>query len=359
MFPNFFIYLKLFAFRFRPGLRAIFLIFLIHFGIIAVAVSQEFKWKLGLVSFFDNYEFAGSAFQIPQTLAGVVLSPEAGLAWDSVNRIGAGIHLMHEFGSINTIDKITPTAYYIYNKEPWVFLMGAFPRDNVLGRYPRVFFRDSLAWYRPNINGMFWEVKRDNNYLNLWLDWTGRITETEREAFFMGFSGRYNAGIFFVQHFTTMHHFAITTNPPPGDALHDNILMLTGAGLDLSGRTFFDNLEFSAGWVTGLERARASQAGWMQMNGILFETRIRYRFLNLFNSYYTGDGLFINYNEHKNRLYWGDPMYQAGRYNRSDLFIKFLQTGKVSMDLIYSLHFAESDIYHEQVLKLSINLNNY
>ena len=341
------------------AVRTAVLIVLLNLFIIPQAASQGFKWKLGLLSFFDNNEFAGSAFAIPQTMAGVVLSPELGLGWDSVHRISTGIHLLHEFGSVTTAGKIYPTAYYNYNKRHWRFIMGAFPRDMALDRYPHVFFRDSVSYYRPNINGMFWEVKKDNNYFNLWLDWTGRMTETERETFFVGFSGRYNSGIFFAQHFGYMYHFSVSMNPPPGDALHDNILLFTSAGIDLSERTFLDNLEASVGWVAGMERARADQTGWMQLNGMLFELRIGYRYLSLHNSYYKGKGLYQYYSEHKNNLYWGDPMYQSGSYNRSDLSFRFLQTGKVSLDLIYSLHFAEADIYHEQALKVRIDLNNY
>lgn len=335
------------------------LILLFDVLILSKVGAQDLKWKLGLFTFFDNTEFAGSAFQIPQTMSGVVLSPEAGLGWDSVHRISAGFHLLHEFGSVKTIGSISPTAYYNYNKGPFRFMMGAFPREYALDRYPRVFFRDSVFYYRPNINGMFWEVRRSKDYFNLWLDWSSRQTKTEREAFFVGFSGRYYLGNFFMQHYNYMYHFSGLLDPSVIEALHDNILMFTGGGVDLSGKTIFDRLEASAGWVSGMERARADQSGWIKRNGILVEARIAYKSISLMNSYYKGDGLFQFYNDHGNDLYWGDAMYRARTYDRSDLCFRFMKNRKINLDLVYSLHFAEGNVYHEQVLKVRVDFNNY
>lgn len=322
------------------------------------ALSQDLNWRVGLSAFFDNSEFSGSAFQIPQTLSGVILSPELGLGWDSVHRISAGISLIHEFGSLKSIDKFYPTAYYSYNRETYRFIMGAFPRSYVLENYPRIFFQDSISYYRPNINGIFLGMARNQNYFNLWLDWTSRQTETTREAFFVGFSGRYKKGVVFAQHFGYMYHFFSVKNPVIQEALHDNILFLTSLGIDLAKKTGFTKLETNAGWVVGLERARSDQTGWIKSSGLLVETKIEIIGLGLFNTFYKGQGTLYYYNDHKNDLYWGDPIYRAKTYNRSDIYIKFLQTGKVNLKLIYSLHFVENRIYHEQALKLAIDLNN-
>lgn len=322
------------------------------------AISQDLNWKVGLSTFFDNSEFSRSAFKIPQTLSGVILSPELGLGWDSVHRISAGISLLHEFGSLKAIDKFYPTAYYSYNREPCRFIMGAFPRSYVLEDYPRIFFQDSISYYRPNINGIFLGMTRNQNYFNLWLDWTSRQTETTREAFFVGFSGRYNMGVLFAQHFGYMYHFFSVKNPVIQEALHDNILLLTSLGIDLAKKTGFARLEADAGWVVGLERARSDQTGWIKQNGLLFETKIEIRGIGLFNTFYKGQGIHYYYNDHKNDLYWGDPVYRAKTYNRSDIYVKFFQTGKVNLKLIYSLHFVENRIYHEQALKVALDLNN-
>ena len=329
------------------------------FGIVSVeAISQEVLWKARVFSFFDNSEFAKSEYKVPQTMSGIQVAPEIGLRWDSVHITGAGVNLLHEFGSSNPVDKLYLTAYYEFNKKPFRFLMGAFPRDNVLDKYPRIFFQDSISYYRPNINGIFWEIHSDNNYFNLWLDWTSQISETVRETFFVGLSGRYNTGIFYLQHFDYMYHYAKDLDPVVEKGIYDNALMLTSAGIDLSGKTFLDELDVNAGWCAGIERDRAEESGWIVNNGLLVETRIGYRILGIFNTLYLGEGQMSFYEDHSNNLYWGDPIYRAGNYNRSDFFINFIRNDKVNVRLTYSLHFAEGNVYHEQLLKVSVNLNN-
>jgi hypothetical protein len=333
-------------------------IFVLSIFISCNAFSQEKNWRLDVFSFFDNTEFGRSAVKIPQTMAGVQVAPEFGVIWDSVNKVNVGVNLLHEFGSPKAIDRYYPTAYYESSRGPVRFLMGAFPRTRVIENYPRLFFQDSITYYRPNINGFFTEYRKDDNYFNIWLDWTGRQSKTVNEEFFIGFSGRYKTGIFYVQHFGAMFHFAGKMDPVVEEPLHDNLLFLTSAGIDLSGRTCFSKLEANAGWVLRLERSRADNSGWITSRGLLVETRVEYKWLGLFNTFYTGDNLMHYYSELGNNLYWGDPTYRSKISDRSDFYIKFLQSRTVDLELTYSLTFMESRMYHEQMLKLIVNLNS-
>jgi hypothetical protein len=320
--------------------------------------SQDFFWQARLSSFFDNGEFDGSHVKIPQTMAGVMIAPELGFKWDSVNRIVAGVNLMHEFGSNEIFDRFYPTAYYEYCKKPLTFLMGAFPRSMVLENYPRMFFSDSISYYKPNIEGLCIQYGKDQRYVNVWLDWTGRQSQDVLEAFFVGLSGRYNLGILYVQHFSYMFHQAskhdrfIRYEP-----LHDNFLIQTMVGADLSGRTFFDRLEVSAGWVMGLERGRIIGPDWIAMHGLQVEARVEYKFVGIYNSFYTGQGIMYFYEKYKNDLYWGDPAYRVKTYDRADIYIRFLRKQHISLDLTWSLHFLEGRVYNEQMLKLRIDIN--
>jgi hypothetical protein len=324
----------------------------------AEALSQELKWKAGISSFFDNTEFGNSKYQVPQTMAGLRVAPEAGIKVDSVHMAFAGVDMLHEFGSSRAIDNLYLTAYYSFDKRPVRFMMGSFPRAGLLDKYPRLFFQDSILYYRPNINGIFCEVRRSDYYFNLWLDWTGRQSATVHEAFFIGFSGRYRTGRFYLQHFDYMFHFASVRRPVVEEALHDNLMILTSAGIDLAGLTIFDKLCTDAGWVTGLERARADNTGFLTHNGLLVQSTLEYRMFGLFNSFYIGGRQMSFYRDHGSELYWGDPIYRAGTYNRSDIYINFIRNKAVSLRLDYSLHFAEGRIYHEQSLKVAFNLNN-
>jgi hypothetical protein len=320
--------------------------------------SQDPFWGIRLYSFFDNTEFGHSEYQIPQTMAGVRFSPAFGLRWDSVHSITAGLDMLHEFGSDKILEDIYPTAFYKYEKDPFRFLMGAFPRNYAVEKYPRIFFQDSIRYYRPNINGMLIEYVKDRFSINLWLDWTGRQTTEMHETFFAGFSGKYKHGMFYVQNFTYMFHFAGKKDPVIDEALHDNLIFLSSAGLDLSGTTILDKLDFNVGWVTGLDRARADNTGWFVQPGLLSEARIQYRYFGLFNTFYTGKGQMYYYDDHDNELYWGDPIYRTRTYNRSDIYIDFAKGKLLNIRLIYSLHFTERRMYHEQALKISVDLDN-
>lgn len=312
----------------------------------------------GLYSFFDNTEFGHSLVQIPQTMAGVRFTPGLCLRIDSVHSVVAGINMLHEYGSNMVIDNTSPTAYYMYDREPVRFMAGAFPRELALESYPRLFFRDSLSYYRPNMNGILVEYSQRGFSGNLWLDWTSRQSPEHREAFFVGFSGKYKKGLFYVQNFSYMFHFAGFMDPVIDEALHDNLLQLTSIGADLSDRTVFDRLELNAGYVTGFDRARADDTGWLIHNGFLSELFIEYKRFGLFNTFYAGDGQMYFYEDHDNELYWGDAFYRTNTYNRSDLYLDFLRNEIVKARLLFSFHFAENNIYNEQALKVSVNLNN-
>jgi len=289
-------------------------------------------------------------------MSGVRLKPEAGLTWDSVHTVHAGIDLLHEFGSNKTVGNFYPVIYYEFNRKPFRFIMGAFPKPVELLDYPRLFFQDSVEYYRPVMNGMFVEYRRKNGYLDLWLDWTGRQSETVRETFLAGVNGRYNHGIFYTRYYGYMFHFAGFQDPLINEAYHDNLLSLASFGIDLSGKTFLTRLEANGGWVGAAERARADNTGWILLSGFLAETRIEYRFIGLFNTFYTGSELMHFYGTHDIDLYWGDPVFRANTCNRSDIYLKFFNSKSVSVDVIYSLHFLEGTVYHEQMLKVRVNL---
>ncbi|MCX6330011.1 MAG: hypothetical protein NTZ85_10950 [Bacteroidia bacterium] len=339
-------------------MKTIIRIILLCFIVSYEGLSQKPFWEAGLYSFFDNTEFGHSKVQVPQTMAGVRIAPGFGVRFDSVHSITLGVNVLHEFGSNEIIGDLFPTAYYKFDNKPFKFLMGAFPRSYAVERYPRIFFQDSISYYRPNINGILLEYSLKSLLINLWLDWTSRQSYEMHEAFFMGFSGKYNVSIFYIQEFTYMFHFAGKMNPAVEEALHDNGILLTSLGINLSGKTIFDQLDFNGGWVVGLDRARADKTGWIDQNGFLSEARIEFKSVGLYNTFYVGNGQMYYYKDHNNELYWGDPIYRTKIYNRADFYIDFLKNKSVSTQLIYSLHFAEGNVYHEQALKVSINLNN-
>ena len=277
-------------------MKTSFLILITSLLICSEAFSQQIDWNLGLDNFIDNTEFGGSDVKIPQTMAGVRVAPEIGFVWDTIHQIHIGADMLHEYGSPDAIDRVDPIAYYQFSQKGITFMMGAMPRLQITGTYPRIFFQDSILFYRPYINGGFVEYRKGQSYINAWLDWTGRQSETVHEAFYIGFSGRYNRGIFYIQNHSYIFHYAETLDPVVRVPLHENSLFLTSIGADFSRSTIFNRLEANAGWVLNLERSRG-QTEWFSMNGFYMEARMEYRWFGLYNSFYIGDGLMYFYND--------------------------------------------------------------
>ena len=327
-------------------------------GIAIHVSSQELVWKAGVYNFFENNEFAGSKVQIPQTMAGVHLTPEIGMQWNDNHRILAGFDAMHEYGSDKTVDFFDPVVYYEFTGKPFRFYAGAFPRKLALDNYPRLFFQDSIRNYRPTVTGVFWEYAAGDNYANIWLDWVSRQNYSRRESFFVGWSGRYNYHLFYGQHFGYMLHLASSKEPVIPEDLHDNILILTSLGIDLASKTNFEQLEANVGWAVGLERNRDLDNNWHNPQGLLSEIKIAYKGLELLNTFYKGQRQQFFRNSFGSELYWGDPMYHTTSYNRTDLSIWFYKSEVVNLKMTWALHFAEQTLYHSQLFTASFALNN-
>lgn len=338
--------------------RGLVVVLLMLGGLLTDAFSQDFLWKAGVYNFFENTEFAHSKVQIPQTMGGVHLAPEIGLQWDKRHRVFVGFDAMHEYGSNKITDFFDPIVYYEFAGKSFRFHAGAFPRRLALDKYPRMFFQDSIRNYRPVANGVFWEYFAEENYMNVWLDWVSRQTDTRRESFFLGWSGRYNLHIFYGQHFGYMLHFAGTMAQDASEGVHDNILTLTSIGIDLASKTDFEQLEANVGWVAGLERNRNFINDWHRPQGLLSEIKVEYRGLELYNTYYRGKGQQVFRNDHPNGLYWGDPMYRTTAYDRADLSILFYKSNVVNLKMTWALHFAEQTIYHAQLFTATFALDN-
>ena len=331
--------------------------------LLAVAVnsgfSQEILYKAGIHNFFDNNEFADCPVGTSQTMAGVHIAPQLGLQWDTIHRIFVGIDAMHEYGSDKTFGYHDIIAYYELDRKPFRFYMGAFPRTVALDRYPLFFFQDSVTNYRPVMNGLFWEIySKKGDYMNIWLDWISRQTFSNRETFFMGWSGRYNWKVLYGQHFGYMYHFAGTMDPAIDMSVHDNGRLWTALGVDLASKTPFDKLDFNAGWAVGLEQDRAANTGWECPQGLLSELRIEYRGLGAFNTYYKGNSQDKYYDEFESQLYWGDRLYRATRYDRLDGYLYLMKTDNITLKFIFSLHFVGPGMYTEQQLYATFDLDN-
>jgi hypothetical protein len=209
------------------------------------------------------------------------------------------------------------------------------------------------------MTGLFWEYySKKGDYMNIWLDWTSRQTFAERETFFMGWSGRYNQNIFYLQHFGYMFHFASVMDPEKHTPVHDNGRLWTALGIDLSSKTPLDELDINAGWAIGLEQDRATDDGWRCPQGLLSQIKVEYRGLGALNTYYKGGSQGLFFDEYGSQLYWNDRLYQATRYDRLDGYLYFLKTDVVTLKFVFSLHFVEPGMFTSQQLYATFDLDN-
>jgi len=335
------------------------LILLLFFGVKTSVFSQEFVYRAGLHNFFDNNEFANCQFGTSQTMAGVHLVPQVGFEWDAKHRIFAGVDAMREYGSNKVIGYYDLIAYYELDNKPFRFYMGAFPRKMALDKYPLFFFRDSILNYRPVVNGLFSEYYSEKgDFINIWLDWTSRQTLTQRETFFLGWSGRYNRHNFYGQHFGYLFHFAGVADSANYTPARDNGRMWTAFGADISSATPLDVLDFNAGWAMGFERNRGTDDGWDCHHGFLSQVKAEYRGLGLFNTFYKGAGQGKYYDEYGSQLYWNDQLYRAKCYNRLDGYLYFLKTEVATLKFIFSFHLVGGGMYTEQQFYAVFDIDN-
>jgi hypothetical protein len=319
-------------------------------------LAQEAVIGINVHSFFDNPEFGIGGIRPSRTEAGVQLSGQAGFRWDSNSAVFAGFSGIHEYGSKTNFTAAAPIVYYSSHGEHLRYFIGAFPRRETIGHYPRMFFRDSITNYRTVLNGLFYELRGQGLFANAWLDWTGHRTMEERETFFAGWSAGWNYSRFHARLFGYLFHYAFSADPDVHEVLHDNALHLLTAGVDLAGLIPIDEADVTIGHSTGLERNREMNR-WYTPQGFLTELRVGHYGFGVVNSFYCGDPQQV-FPENGSNLYWGDPVYRQRLYNRTDFSYTFARHRYVRIAVTYSLHTGEHDTGHEQMLHLYVDLDN-
>jgi len=320
--------------------------------------AQQFQWKAGLNYFFDNTEYAKSTLTKDQTMTGVHFSPEIGYSLDSVHSFYVGADLLKTAGSQNIIDFAQPIAYYRYQNRKVSFYAGAFPRTELLSNYSDLFFQDSVNYYRPTLTGLFWNVGKKNSYFNLWLDWTGHQTATNRETFFIGASAHHKKGLFFADFQSYMFHYADTRPMTPGFSVNDNLLAHLSVGVDYSNQTGLDTLLFAVGILAGAERDRALLNGLKTPVGAVVRLNAEYYGFGTQNTLYMGDPRNVFYGSYNTGLYWNNPFLRSGFYLQSKWYLDVIRSQFVNGKLCVNLHFSEGKVMYEQVFTINALLDS-
>ncbi len=301
--------------------------------------SQRVKeWHIQSHTFLDNREFFNNYTQ-PQTIFGSKLAVSAGFSLDSVHIFQVGADLLYEFGSESKDIKVKPIIYYKYNTEKIQFSFGAFPRISNID-YPRILHNDTLAYYRPNVEGGLLRLKTKKGEQKIWIDWTGRQSETVNEGFMAGTFGSYTFANFFFENYYYMYHHAGKFNE---HYLRDNGGGLLLLGLDATEK---HHMIFVTGLAFSTDRVRPDPFDV----AVGFYNRIEYihkKYLGRI-THYLGKGLSLAH---------GDPFYKSGNYLRLDAEANFIQHRNVGVQLKFSFHVTDEGLDSSQMLKLVIDLN--
>lgn len=310
--------------------------------------AQELEGNLSFFGFMDNREYMKSG-RYSQTIFGTRLSPEIGLRIDSVHRLRVGFNALYEFGSQkgSFVDKIEPVIYYQYAKDKIDFFIGSFPRVNLVDDYPRALLSDTLNYYRPNVQGMLGKYETARFREIIWLDWTSRQTDIDRETFIFGLSGKYQPGKFFITHHAYMFHNAGAAIEVPNDNLQDNGAAMVKVGVDLSKSTLLDSLTIAGGGMMSFERTR-SVSDFVTPKGFVADLYAGYKRFSITNSFYAGEG---------HRLILGDKFYDAKTYNRIDLGWTPILFKNISGRFVFTYHFADGIMDNQQAFFLRYSLS--
>jgi len=316
--------------------------------------AQRADWSLSLTHFFDNTEFEGSSFQHPQTMAGVWLDPGIGLELDSFNSLHAGVNLLKEYGTLNLIDDKDVVSYYAYQRGTIQFLAGSFPRDEATRTFSKVFFQDSINFYRPNMTGVWWHYSHPGADAGLFLDWTGKKSGAEHEAFFVGATGTLKRGSVYATLQALLRHHAASQLVL---GVQENALCQLAFGLDLTRQTRLDTLTFQVGCLVGGQRDRKQTMNWSIGKGVMGEVNAAWKKFGLLSTWYFGGGLMPDYDRFGTSIYWGDPFFCGKLYGRTDVTYDFYKQKPLVLQLKFSHHFSEKMNFVEQSLVGIITIN--
>lgn len=320
--------------------------------------AQEYRWKIGLEYFFDNTEYGKSSFLDSETMNGIWLEPMGSIVWNDRHSINAGVNLLKIPGMDEVIDKVDITMYYQYKTPKILFRAGSFPRSEVLENYNNFFFKDSVNNFTPLMQGVFWQIGDNRNFLNAWFDMTGYATPTNREHFFVGLSGKISKGLFFADFQSYMFHYSITRPAIPGDGVSENLQLQATAGLEYEKEEGFKGL-VAAGTLVGYERDRRFASELYKPVGFVARGDAEIWGIGTKNTLYVGDPRMRLADTFGGDLYWGTQFLQAKSYVESEWYIRLIESDFVKARFNLNLHFTEGNVLFQQMLTVSASIDDF
>ncbi|MEL7589570.1 MAG: hypothetical protein AAGU19_22845 [Prolixibacteraceae bacterium] len=325
-----------------------FMIFLFLFLSSLISLAQKPEYQVQFYGIGDNREFARSK-NYSQTILGERTSFELGTTLEDHHRFRIGLSHLFEFGSEVDEQKPKLTAYYNYHDPEKAFYFGSFPRMDLID-FPLALLTDTLLYYRPNIEGLYGRYSWSWGHQSGFVDWTGRQTDTRREAFLAGFSGDMRLGPFFFQNYLTLYHYAETALEEENIHIKDNMGMVLYLGTDLEKVLPLTKTYLKIGILGSSIRERSVTDGFENALSFKGEFYGESRQFALHATLHQGKG---------HELMNGDRFYRADSYFRTDLIWKFIQAEHIQGQFNLSFHLVDGrSLDQSQQLSLVYRFGN-
>lgn len=336
-----FVYQMIYYFRFEKAPIMKKLLFFVFVLSVFYAKSQDFEYQVLFEGIGDNREFSTSNKAMSQTILGSRGAFEIGFEKDG-HRIRGGLSHLLEFGSDLDYQKPKLTLYYQFSDTNKDFLFGAFPRRGRID-FPLAMLTDTLLYYRPNIEGMFGEVRWDWGRQNGFVDWVSRQTDINRENFVVGFSGEIFRNNLFLQNYLLMFHDAGAGIKLPDDHVKDYLGYALQAGVRTSENAPVTGL-VKAGVLGSSFRERSVTGGFINAASLFAEVQGRYKNYGIKSVLHSGEG---------HRFKDGDRFYRQKNYWRTDVIWYFINHERVNGRFNLSFHLVDwSDLDQSQQLSI-------
>ena len=304
--------------------------------------AQEVVWSVDATVMLNNRE-GGDGYTPDQTFMFTRLAPEVGLSMnDGEHLLKAGISWFQPMIDDMQGYKVQPTLYYQYNRpDGWHVTTGLFPRSFLVQRMPSYLWSDSLDYCQPNMHGVLVQLTKPSGYAEMAVDWRQLQTDHMREAFTIMLNTDWHiAGPFSLGGHAQYSHLAKSRLDAGDQHVNDDMVINPMAAVDFSHRTVLDSLRFAAGAIIAMERDRGED-NWHHPAGFVATATAQWRWLQLDETCYLGQGLMPLYPALGSQLNQGDPYYNNKTYSRTDLTVHVVRNSFV--DLSSSLVFHATD----------------
>lgn len=315
--------------------------------------AQSMVTDLSFDGLFDNREYKDD--MLPQTIYGMRLMPSIGIEKDG-HALTGGLSAIWEFGSDGHMP-VTPILFYSFKGESWNAYFGFIPRNRLQRQLPDCMLYDSIAFFRPAIEGTLLQYDGDIFQTELYCNWFSRQTDTRREAFRIvsdGLTGQPGA-FACAGWYAALTHYAKPKER--GHFIYEQLQANPYLSFDLSG--ILPNMDFmlkaDIGMLACLQRCRAND-GWDCPTGLLAGLDARLGRLEADASAYIGkkQQLFLDDPEAGLAFHRSDPFYNHDRYCRAGVQYSFFKDGPVRFSFRWDMGFTPgSPVHNRQLIKVA------